>query len=81
MRIAIAAITVPLLILSACKVTKDEQNDTITAEYNGDIAENAAEDVGNFAENLSEDIVNDVERTADKVENEVGDGDDGNAAN
>ena len=55
----------PLLALAACQVTKDDQNDTITATYNEDVAENVAEDVGNFAE----DVANEVEETADKVEN------------
>jgi hypothetical protein len=60
-----ALMALPLLALAACQVSKDEQNDTITATYNEDVAENAAEDVGNFAEN----VANDVENTADKVEN------------
>ena len=62
MRIFIA---LPLLALAACQVSKDDQNDTITATYNEEVAENVAADVGNFAE----DVVNDVENTAEKVEN------------
>jgi hypothetical protein len=53
----------PLLALAACQVSKDDQNDTISATYNQDVAENAAADVGNFAE----DVANDVESTAEKV--------------
>lgn len=67
MRIAVLAIAV--LALTACKVSKDEQNDTITAEFNQDVAENGLEEVGNFAENVASDIGNDVEQTADKIEN------------
>ena len=58
-------IALPLLAMAACQVSKDEQNDTITATYNEEVAENAAEDVGNFAE----DVGNDIENTAEKVEN------------
>lgn len=69
MRIAIAALGLPLLALAACQVTKDDQNDTISATYNEDVAENVAEDVGNFAEGVGNDLGN----AARKVENEVGD--------
>ena len=62
MRILLA---IPLLALAACQVTKDDQNDTITATYNEDVAANVAEDVGNFAE----DVGNDVENTAEKIGN------------
>ena len=64
-------IALPLLALglAACQVTKDEGNDTITAEFNGDVAENGLSDAGNLAENVASDIGNDIDRTADKVEN------------
>ena len=70
MRITFA---LPLLLLGACQVTKDDANDQVTVEYNQDLAENAAEDVANTAESIGEDIANDVERTGDKVQNQVGD--------
>ena len=59
--------TLPLLALAACQVSKDDQNDTITATYNQDVAENAASDVGNFAE----DVANDVEDTAEDLGNKA----------
>ena len=62
-------IALPILALAACQVSKDDNNGTITAEYNQDVAENAAEDVGNFAENLGGAIANEAEQTADKIEN------------
>ena len=77
----IAYIALPLLLLAGCKVTKDDQNDTVTAEFNQDIAENGLEDAANFAENVSEDIANDVEDTAAKVENGADEVQDGNKAN
>lgn len=62
-------IALPLLAfaLVACKVTKDEANDTVTAELNGEVAENAASDVGN----LAEDVGNEVEERAENVEVDV----------
>jgi hypothetical protein len=69
MRILIA---LPLLALAACQVTKDKGNDTITAEFNGDVAENQVSAAGNEAENIAADITNDVKQTANKVENKTG---------
>ncbi len=73
MRIALAAI--PLLMLGACQVSKDETNGTTSVTYNSDVAENAAADVGNTAQNIAADIGNDIQKTGDKIENKVGDKD------
>lgn len=70
MRIALAAI--PLLLLGACQVSKDEANGTTSVSYNSDVAENAAADIGNTAANIAADIGNDVKATGDKIENKVG---------
>ncbi len=64
-----ALIALPLLAMAACQVTKDDANDSVTVEYNQDVAENGLEDAGNLAENVGEAISNDVSETADKVEN------------
>ena len=64
-------LAVPLLLLGACQVSKDDNSTTVS--FNEDVAENAAADAGNFAENVGGMIANDVEETADKVQNEVGD--------
>jgi len=77
MRIALA---LPLLLLGACQVSKDDNNGTTSVTYNSDVAENAAADVGNTAQNIAGDIGNDVKRTGDKIGNKVGDKDD-HAAN
>ena len=77
MRIAFAAI--PLLMLGACQVTKDDANGSTSVTYNSDIAENAAADIGNTAENIASDIGNDVKATGDKIDNKVGDHDDGDS--
>lgn len=62
-------IILPVMTLAACQVSKDSDNGTVTAEFNQDVAENAAADVGNFAENLGNSIANEAEQTADKIEN------------
>ena len=69
---------VPLLLLGACQVTKDDNSTTVA--FNEDVAENAAADAGNFAENVGGMIANDVDQTADKVQNKVGNDKDDNAA-
>jgi hypothetical protein len=60
---------VPLLALAACQVNKDEENGTVSATYNEEVAENAASDVGNFAENVADDVGNAADKIGDKAEN------------
>ena len=87
-RIALTFI-LPLTMLGACNVQKDEQNDTTEVSFNQEAAESGLEAAGNEAEKIGGIIVNDVKETGDKVQNEVGDVDvdvdvnadkDGNAA-
>lgn len=59
----------PLLALGACQVTTDDANDSVTVEYNQDVAENGLEDAANLAGNVAATVANDVEQAADKVEN------------
>ena len=66
MRILLA---VPLLLVAACNVSKDDANDAVTVEYDENTAANTVADVSNTAENIAGHIGNDVERTADKVQN------------
>jgi hypothetical protein len=66
------ALVLPLLLLGACQVSKDNANNTLSVTYNSDVAENAAADIGNTAENIAADIGNDVKTTGDKIENKVG---------
>jgi hypothetical protein len=62
---------IPILLLGACQVSKDDANGTTSVTYNSDVAENAAADIGNTAENIGADIANDVQRTGDKIQNKV----------
>jgi hypothetical protein len=59
----------PLLALAACQVSKDEQNDTVSATFNEDVAQNAASDVGNFAADVANDVTNTAEDIGDKAQN------------
>jgi hypothetical protein len=63
---------IPLLLLGACQVSKDNNNGTTSVTYNSDVAENAAKDIGNTAQNIGGDIANDVQKTGTKIENKVG---------
>ena len=81
-------IALPLLVLAACQVSKDEANDTISAEFNQDVAEEGLADAANTAENIAGIVANDVEQAADKVEQKAENTDidvdidtDGNKAN
>jgi len=69
MRIALA---IPLLLLGACQVSKDDNNGTMSVTYNSDVAENAAHDVGNTVQNVAGDIGNNVKDEGGKLENKVG---------
>ena len=69
MRIALA---IPLLLLGACQVSKDDNNKSMSVTYNSDVAENAAADIGNTAQNIGGDIANDVQKTGQKLENKIG---------
>ena len=64
-------ILLPLLALAACQVTTDDANDSMTVEYNQDVAEEGVADAANAAGNIAGVIANDVSETADKVENKT----------
>jgi hypothetical protein len=58
----------PLLLVAACKVTEDDQNQ-ITVQYNQDVAENTAADVAKAAEEAGEAIANGTEEAVDTARN------------
>ena len=62
-------LALPLLALAACQVTKDDQNDQVTVQYNQDVAENAAADVGNAAQEAGSAIANGAEDVANSAKN------------
>lgn len=69
MRIALAAI--PLLLLGACQVSKDDNNGTASVTYNGDVAANAANDVGAKATTIAGEIGNNVKTEGAKLKDKV----------
>jgi hypothetical protein len=66
MRIMIA---LPLLLLGACNVTKDGNNDTVSLTVNEDLAANTAANVSNDVQNVAADVGNTVENAGDKLKN------------
>ena len=62
-------IALPLLLLGACNVTKDGNNDTVSVTVNEDLAANTAADVGNDVQNIAADVGNTVENAGDKLKN------------
>ena len=64
-----ALIVLPLLAAAACNVSTDDANDSVTVEYNQDVAENGLQDAGNLAQDVANDVENTAEKIGDKVEN------------
>jgi hypothetical protein len=58
----------PLLVLAACQVSKDDQNDSVTMSYNEEVAANAASDASNFAGDVAEDVSNSAAKVGNKVD-------------
>lgn len=63
------AYLLPLVVLGACQVTEDDQNDQVTLQYNQDVAENAADDIANGAEQAAAAIANGAEEAVDSARN------------
>ena len=68
MRVALA---IPLLLLGACQVSKDDNNGTMSVTYNSDVAENALADAGNTAENVAGDIGNNVKEEGGRLQDKI----------
>ena len=58
-----------LLVLTACQVTEDDQNDQFTVQYNQDVAENAAADIANGAKEAGAAIGNSAEEAGAAIKN------------
>jgi hypothetical protein len=69
MRVSLAAL--PILVLCACEANVDQGNDSVTLQYDQNLAEDAAGDIANGAQQIGGAIVNDVQETAEKVDNKV----------
>ena len=61
----------PVLLLGACQVSKDDANNTVSVTLNENVAANTAADVGNTVENVASDVGNEAKATGDKISNKV----------
>jgi len=68
-----ALIAVPLFALAACQVSKDDANDSVTAQYNEEVAENAVEDLGNTAAAVANEVEDAAQDVGNRIENVDGD--------
>ena len=63
----------PLLMLGACNVENDEQNDQVTLEFDQDVIENTASELGDAAGQAANQIGDAAENAGQAIEDEVGD--------
>ena len=69
MRIAIA---LPILLLAACNVSKDDGNGTTTVSFDQNKAEETLGTVSNGAQAAGGAIINDVKEAGDTVQDKAG---------
>ena len=61
----------PVLLLGACQVSKDNANNTVSVTLNEDVAANTAADIANTAQNVAADVGNEAKSTGEKIDNKV----------
>ncbi len=61
----------PVLLLGACQVSKDDANNTLSVTLNEDVAANTAADISNTAQNVAADVGNEAKSTGEKISNKV----------
>jgi hypothetical protein len=66
MRILLA---IPLLLVGACNVSKDNANNTVSLTVNEQEAANAANNAGDTIQNIAKDVGNEAQNLGDKVQN------------
>ena len=66
MRILLA---IPLLLVGACNVERDQANDTTAITINEDQVENTTADVGNTVGNIAAEVGNEAKDLGDRVRN------------
>jgi hypothetical protein len=62
-------IVLPILLLGACNVAKDNANNTVSVTVNEELAANTAANVSNDVQNIAADVGNTVENAGDKLKN------------
>jgi hypothetical protein len=68
-----SAILLPVLLLAACSVNQDANNDTTSVQIDEEAAKNGFDAATATAGNIAGHISNDVQETGGKIQNEVGD--------
>ncbi|MEO8547983.1 MAG: hypothetical protein ABI422_06405 [Sphingomicrobium sp.] len=66
------AILIAILLLAACAVKKDPNNNAVTLGYDSQAAENGAKAVTHEATKIAGDIANDVKDTGSKIQSKIG---------
>jgi hypothetical protein len=64
-------LVLPVLLLGACNVSKDNANNTVSVTLNEDVAANTAADISNTAQNIAADVGNEAKSTGEKIDNKV----------
>ena len=67
-----AALVLPILLLAACQVSKDPNNNSMTLEYNSNAVTNGTRAVTTEAGKLAGDIADDVKDTGNKIQSKIG---------
>ena len=67
-----SVILIPALLLAACSVSQDANNDTTSVEFDQEAAQNGLGAAADTAGNIAGHIANDVQESGAKVQNQVG---------
>lgn len=65
------AFVLPILLLAACQVSKDPNNNSMTLEYNSNAVANGTQAVTTEAGKIAEDIAADVKDTGSKIKSKI----------
>jgi hypothetical protein len=65
------AIVLPILLLAACQVNKDPNNNSMTLGYDSKAVENGTKAVTTEAGKIAGDITNDVKDTGTKIQTKI----------
>ncbi|MEO8548051.1 MAG: hypothetical protein ABI422_06760 [Sphingomicrobium sp.] len=65
------AIILPILLLAACSVSRDPNNNAVTLGYDNGAVENGTKAVTTEAGKIAGDIANDVKDTGSKIETKI----------
>jgi hypothetical protein len=64
-------ILVTFLALGACNVSTDQNNQSLTVQYNQEEAQNTAADLNNTAQNIGDEIGNEATTAANAINEKV----------